>query len=106
MPVGGRVIPGLRSELTALRASVAHALGRIDRLLAIPDDAEQGRTKAAIVLALERAGEPVKPAAVVEALQLSGRNVKREAVYQALGRMAAAGEIRRVDGMYEAKERT
>ncbi len=94
--------PGIRSELTALRASVAHALARIDHLLAVPDNAPEGRTKAAIVLALERAGQPVKPGAVYDALQLSGRDVKRAAVYQAVKRMADAGEIRRVGAMYEA----
>lgn len=92
--------PALRSELTALRASVAHALARIDRVLASPDDDEQGRTKAAIILALERAGEPVKPGAVFEALQLSGRRVKQAAVYQALKRMADTGEIQKTGGRY------
>ena len=93
--------PGIRSELTALRSTVAHVLRRLDRLLAVPD-APEGRTKEAIILALEQAGEPIKPGAVYDALQLSGRDVKRAAVYQAVKRMADAGEIRRVGTMYEA----
>ena len=34
--------PGIRSELSALRASVAHALARIDHLLAVPDNDPNG----------------------------------------------------------------
>lgn len=94
--------PALREELTALRTSFAHGLARLDTILAMPDDDPQGRTKAAIILALERAGRPQKPGAVIEALQMSGRKVKHAAIYQALKRMADDGEIRKVDGMYEA----
>lgn len=99
--------PALRSELEGLRKTIGFALARIDEILAVPDDVAKGRTPAAIVTVLERAGREMSPREVFEALTCAGREVTEDAVYQACKRLADAGTIERPKtGRYKAKGAT